>query len=177
MQSYRYKDNWSSVFDTIDDSPDPTLPRPDITNRPTLFTITCYVNYQYVPSERTEVINITDKGFYYNYIYKNEKKTFTFDYLTTWFSDVSEENDENSNYIQTALRLSKRDHVVDLIFLELESYYKVKSVIEKNTIMLDFEDKYIIKDRIGHGASANVFKIVNTNTNRRYAGKFISKEY
>lgn len=178
MLSFRHRGNWCSVFDNLEESPDPTAANPNMLKLPIQGIVTCYVNYQFVPSERTEQIKLTDKGFYYTYFYNNEERYFCFCYDTCWIEDISEENYTSNNSVyQGALRLSKKDHVIELVFQEQDVFCAVKKLLEKYAIAQNFRDKYKILDRIGHGASADVYKIIDKAKNKHFAGKQIGKEY
>ena len=178
MLSFRNRDGWTSVFDKLEESQDQIDSNSILLKLPVQGQVTCYVNYQFVPSEHTEQVNLTDKGFYYSYFYNNEQKYFCFQYDTCWQEDISNEdfNSNNSTY-QGTLRLSKKDHVVEQVFLEQDIFLAVKKMLKNHAIAQDYKERFKILDRIGHGASADVFKILDKNKNKHFAGKMISKEY
>lgn len=65
-----------------------------------------------------------------------------------------------------------------MIFIDEKSFAKARALLQTLLINLDFESKYVIQDnRLGKGASANVYKIYDAKMDRYFAGKFISKEY
>jgi hypothetical protein len=178
MQSYRTNNDWSSIFDTIAEKIDPTVSRPDIHTRPTMILVDCYVSFQNVPPERPEKVKFTDKGFYYNYIYCGLDKTFTFDYENCWLEDVTEEDNRVNNHAyKGCLRLMKKEHICDLTFFDQNSFNHVKNLLYHYTIALDFQTKFTVEEMLGHGASANVHKIIDNKTGKKYAGKMITKEY
>ena len=181
MESYRTIMDWRSVFDSYEDSIEEFLDTFKNDPKVGILTISCYIKYRGSYSKKAEKVTFTQKELMSSFLPETLGKTLNFDYQTCWLEDASSEY-RNKKILKTpicgCLRLLKKEFTVELIFMDQKSYSQSKALLESLLINLDFESKYIIKDeRLGKGASANVYKIYDPATEKYYAGKFISKEY
>lgn len=166
----------NSIFDNWEEPFDPTVPNPDINNENIILQFDCFITHQDIQNNKLQKVYITLSNQFFVYRDKNQPKTFSICLQTCWCEDL-EKDVETHEFIIGGFRLSKKDIQLDLLFDNLMAFNSAKKCQTLLAIQLDFEEKFLVQERLGHGASANVYKIQNLKTNAKYAGKFINKEY
>lgn len=182
-ESFRERYFWRSIFDDLELEDDPNIFNPSLLNpdEDFLLTVNLFVTHNLNENIKMRTCNFVLGGFFYNYRDPNDKsyKNYSLNYQTAWLEEIPTaliKKNKEGNFVG-GFKLSKKDVNCTLQFEDEKDQEQVRRLQKKVCINLDFEDQYMVEERIGHGASGNVYKIYNINSKKRFAGKFIGKEY
>lgn len=178
MESTNRTQDFESIFSNYDDEIENFFANMKYDKPQTLLSTQCYITFSGNCTSKPQKLVFTQKEMISNVQLDGEQKQFSVEYRMCWVDDVQTEYKSKVKAdLKGAIRLIKRDFEVDLLFLDAKIYNTVREFQTKYAINLDFEAKFIVEERLGRGASANVYKITDPSTRMSYAGKFISKDY
>ena len=169
-------ENYTSVFDLYDkdikEHYATALKEKDVIN----FSTECYVRFKNKITDEEEKVVFTQKDMIFTVNSGSKLTEVNINYRISWFETLPRERSTNHEN-KGVIRLTSRGIVIELLFSAKDSYKATKKFQTKYAINVDFEEKYQLVEKQGKGASAEVYSIVDPDTGKQYAGKFISKKY
>ena len=178
MESNSNTREFTSIFDNYEDEIDDFFANIKYEKNTPQQVTNCYVVFNNVVTDKPQKTVFDQKEMITQIKMEKKLEQVKLEYKTCWFEEVQDEYKKKCKAdLKGVIRLIKRDCVIDLLFLESKPFMQTSEFLRKLAINLDFESTFVVEERLGKGASANVYKITDPSSGKSYAGKFISKEY